>query len=720
MLARRHSCAAAAVLTVLLCSSSTECQAVQDINDLTTASTRLGQSQLNFEHAQKHDEVAHRTAGSSETATETAEDSQQQLQLRTSGVSTYSSSKLFGDAFAKQTKPLSHKPLWPLDSRDWWTLGIATLAIFVAAGGGIGGGGILVPLYASVLGFPAKYAVALSNFTIVGGAVANLFFNISRRHSFKPKPLIDWDLILVMEPSTILGAVIGGYLNKVSPAWLAALLLAILITAITWKLATRASITWRRESAALAKTQPASAALVPDVEQPLLSHEEDGEASHARGHTELSSAPARAIAPVAIPSIAIQSKDDHDEHHAHSPMAYSAVGSFTVGSRSAKPRTGSPSAQLGTPSAFHQVFGTTSRTTSGTTPGTNYGTASEATSASSRRGLSQHTQSALMSTGQHRLAASLSDLPHLPEHAEGSEQPEPHSPALTLHRLSQGAGFAASDAPSSCVVVPADADLQNGSELSHSEQTGISQQRPSTPEEKHLQQLLAKESKQVPSAKLGILLLLFAGVLVTDLGKDYVRCISLAYWGIVLSVIPFILVITLAVRGHLVKKFHRQAEAGYCWQEGDVRWTERNSLVYPAVSSLAGLVAGMFGVGGGIVKGPLMLEMGVLPDVAAATSATMIFFTSASASLVYLSFGGISADYAVALLLLGFVVTLAGQGSTYWLMSRLQRRSIVIIAMASLMLLATAVMYYESIITFLYALHHHTLTERGHICTHRS
>lgn len=44
-----------------------------------------------------------------------------------------------------------------------------------------------------------------------------------------------------------------------------------------------------------------------------------------------------------------------------------------------------------------------------------------------------------------------------------------------------------------------------------------------------------------------------AGVLVTDLGKDYVRCNSVAYWGIVLSVIPFILVITLAVRAHLVK-----------------------------------------------------------------------------------------------------------------------------------------------------------------------
>ena len=36
-----------------------------------------------------------------------------------------------------------------------------------------------------------------------------------------------------------------------------------------------------------------------------------------------------------------------------------------------------------------------------------------------------------------------------------------------------------------------------------------------------------------------------------------------------------------------------------------------------------------------------MLEMGVLPDVASATSATMILFTASSASVVFLSFGGI-------------------------------------------------------------------------------
>jgi uncharacterized membrane protein YfcA len=81
--------------------------------------------------------------------------------------------------------------------------------------------------------------------------------------------------------------------------------------------------------------------------------------------------------------------------------------------------------------------------------------------------------------------------------------------------------------------------------------------------------------------------------------------------------------------------------SGTCIFLGQVRWTARRTVLYPSLCSLAGLVAGLFGVGGGIVKGPLMLEMGVLADVAAATSATMILFTAASATAVYIGFGRI-------------------------------------------------------------------------------
>ena len=58
----------------------------------------------------------------------------------------------FANAFLKASPAASHKALWPLDSRDWLTFAGAAFAIFIAAGGGIGGGGVLVPLYASLLG----------------------------------------------------------------------------------------------------------------------------------------------------------------------------------------------------------------------------------------------------------------------------------------------------------------------------------------------------------------------------------------------------------------------------------------------------------------------------------------------------------------------------------------------------------------------------------------
>jgi uncharacterized membrane protein YfcA len=64
-------------------------------------------------------------------------------------------------------------------------------------------------------GFTAAQSVALSNITILGGAVANFIANSTKRHASRDTPLIDWDLIMVMEPTTMLGALLGSYANKV-------------------------------------------------------------------------------------------------------------------------------------------------------------------------------------------------------------------------------------------------------------------------------------------------------------------------------------------------------------------------------------------------------------------------------------------------------------------------------------------------------------------------
>lgn len=134
--------------------------------------------------------------------------------LNSSGGAKASNSSTGHNANFDPTPP--HKPLWPnWSTQDVWLFVLSAVTLFIAAGGGIGGGAVFVPLFIIVGGFTAAQAVALSNITILGGAVANFIANSRKRHAFRDTPLIDWDLIMVMEPTTMLGALLGSYNNKV-------------------------------------------------------------------------------------------------------------------------------------------------------------------------------------------------------------------------------------------------------------------------------------------------------------------------------------------------------------------------------------------------------------------------------------------------------------------------------------------------------------------------
>lgn len=113
-----------------------------------------------------------------------------------------------------------HKDLFPMDSMDNWGTLFVIVGLMVAASGGVGGGGILVPIFMLVYQFKPINAVALSNFTILGASIMNMLINMTKRHPFANRPLVDWDLIMVMEPLTMAGAVAGAFIGKLLPDWL--------------------------------------------------------------------------------------------------------------------------------------------------------------------------------------------------------------------------------------------------------------------------------------------------------------------------------------------------------------------------------------------------------------------------------------------------------------------------------------------------------------------
>lgn len=74
-------------------------------------------------------------------------------------------------------------------------------------------------------------------------------------------------------------------------------------------------------------------------------------------------------------------------------------------------------------------------------------------------------------------------------------------------------------------------------------------------------------------------------------------------------------------------------------------------------------------------------------------------------------------DYGVALFVIGLVATFIGQTGATHLMRRLERRSVIIGCMASLMLLSTVVMYGEAAVRIRAAVHDQSLWLLGDICS---
>ena len=62
--------------------------------------------------------------------------------------------------------------LFPLTPLDYVGFTCMIVGLILAAGGGIGGGGILVPIYILIFDFPVKHSIPLASVTVFGGAIA--------------------------------------------------------------------------------------------------------------------------------------------------------------------------------------------------------------------------------------------------------------------------------------------------------------------------------------------------------------------------------------------------------------------------------------------------------------------------------------------------------------------------------------------------------------------
>lgn len=130
-----------------------------------------------------------------------------------------------------------HKALIPFNLNDLFGIGGIFIAILVNTVAGIGGGGIILPILVLVMKFSLRQAIALSNLVVFGSALASAIVNLTKRHPnpFVDRPLISFDIVLLMEPITMIGALCGTYIGKIIPEIFLVISLGIVLATVSWR-----------------------------------------------------------------------------------------------------------------------------------------------------------------------------------------------------------------------------------------------------------------------------------------------------------------------------------------------------------------------------------------------------------------------------------------------------------------------------------------------------
>lgn len=137
---------------------------------------------------------------------------------------------------------------------ETWQLALAAVIIFLgsllAAAGGIGGGGLYVPILMMVCALDAKVAIPISQAALLGVGVIHFAINFTKMH---PEPdagrLIDYKALLLLEPTLLGGVIVGTMLNRVLPSFVLVSLLVVLLGLGAFRSGLNACKTWKEEKA---------------------------------------------------------------------------------------------------------------------------------------------------------------------------------------------------------------------------------------------------------------------------------------------------------------------------------------------------------------------------------------------------------------------------------------------------------------------------------------
>jgi uncharacterized membrane protein YfcA len=135
---------------------------------------------------------------------------------------------------------------------------------------------------------------------------------------------------------------------------------------------------------------------------------------------------------------------------------------------------------------------------------------------------------------------------------------------------------------------------------------------------------------------------------------------SKEFFGLIAAYVCFMLSMNAFAAFYLVRKTEVCKKLKYSFDEGDIQWNYSKCTQVSLASICLGTVSGLLGIGGTNLVGPLLVMLGVRPEISTISASFAILLSSGIASAQYFVSGAFDITYAVLFLAISSAGSIIG------------------------------------------------------------
>ncbi|CAI9284338.1 unnamed protein product [Lactuca saligna] len=210
----------------------------------------------------------------------------------------------------------------------------------------------------------------------------------------------------------------------------------------------------------------------------------------------------------------------------------------------------------------------------------------------------------------------------------------------------------------------------------------------------------------------GLLFFVWVAFLGLQIFKTYTSTCSIWYWVLNLLQVP----ISFGVSGYEAVSLYKGTRKISSKGDSQSELRVGQLIVYCFCGILAGMVGGLLGLGGGLIMGPLFLELGIPPQVSSATATFVMMFSSSMSAIEYYLLKRFPTPYAFYFVVVATIAASAGQHFVRRMIIFLGRASLIIFILASIIFVSAISLGGVGISNMINDIHRHEYMGFENIC----